>query len=138
MTFRRAQLGDVERVAQMLGRFYAKIGIAAYQVPFDYPSAVETVKDTVLRGICLVGPRSCAGAFAHQFPFNKSVKFAYVQFWCFERAREIMIFEALMDECERGGAVRVIAASHPPNHRIGKYYRKLAGREFEGSWCFDV
>jgi hypothetical protein len=138
MTFKHAQLGDIEWVSHLVGEFYKGIGNEAYQIPFDPVSMHRTVAALITRGICLIGPTSTAAAFTYDFPFNLNYKIAYVQFWTFKNAREIRIFDALLDECEALGARHVVACSHPPKNTIGRHYKRLGGRQHECGWMFEV
>lgn len=122
--FRKATPEDVIFISRLLREFYAKEGIGAYGIPFDYQSTVVTVDDIVRRGVCLVGPASCAGALISTCPFNANAQIAMVVFWYFQKKHEIAIFKELCIECKNQGATHINPASHFPTNSIGRFYRK--------------
>lgn len=128
--FRRATAQDVRAIYRMGRRFYDKHG-AIYGIALDFDSFLNTIEAVVQHGVCVVGNRSCAGAIIAPFPFNHRALVASVVFWCFETPREIRVFEALMEHCKADGATHISGASHFPNNRIGRYYRKLGLQETE-------
>lgn len=125
-----ANLSDASFIYRLLREFYAKQG-GIYRIPMDTESAAETVGDVITRGICLVGPSSCAGALFAPFPFNKEAVIAQVIFWYFQKHQEIKIFEALLTACKVAGATHINAASHFPENTIGKRYLKLGLQAIE-------
>lgn len=131
--FRAATPADLPLIQRLVREFYAKQG-AVYGIPFDEESARATFTRVVLRGLCLVGKSSVAGAVLAQFPWNARMTIAYVPFWYFRSAREIHILEALMARCRAQGAHFINVASHPPEHRIGSWYGRLGMWQVEGQW----
>lgn len=109
----------------MLRRFYQRSG-SVYGIPYDHASSLATVLDCIVRGICLVGDKSCAGALMLPFPYNRSRTVAQVVFWYFENKREIAIFDALLRDCRQAGADFVDAAALPP-HMTGKRFYGVRG-----------
>ena len=90
--FRRADIQDVVFIARLLREFYSRVG-HIYRIPFNYESTLSTVDEVVRRGVCLVGPTSCAGATISAFPWNNEAEIACVVFWYFQDKHEIKIFE---------------------------------------------
>lgn len=131
--FRPATLHDGLFVGRLLKEFYAEKG-GIYGIPYDHASTLRTVQGVIDHGICLVGPTSCAGAILVPFPYNGDVLVAHVVFWYFKNAREIEIFERLMQHCAAAGAVRITAASHYPENRIGPHYSKFGMEASESTW----
>jgi hypothetical protein len=122
--FRQATANDVAFILELLREFYRKAG-AIYGIPFDGPSTIQTIAQVIARGVCLVGPSSCAGATLAPFIFNHSKVLAETTFWCFRKPSEILIFEALMAQCKAAGATHIGVASLFPNNAIGRYYARL-------------
>jgi hypothetical protein len=122
--FRQARLDDIPKIESLLAEFYAKQG-HIYQVPYDRNSCLRTVTETVLNGVALVGPSSCAAAMILPFPYNSDAHVATVVYWYFKSAREIRILESLRMDCMELGATHFSVASHPPHHRIARHYEKL-------------
>lgn len=132
--FRRAVLQDAPFVARLVRELYHQPAIeAAYAIPFDYESTLDTVARVIDRGVCIVGPHSCAGAFISPFPFNHAAKIGYVQFWHF-REKEFAVLKELFEQLKSLGVNHVWAVSHPPAHRIARLYQKLGLRQVEGVW----
>jgi len=123
--FRPATADDVPFILELLREFYRKAGAELYKIPFDGPSAIQTIAKTIAHGVCLVGPSSAAGALLCPFPWNRRAIVAQVVFWKFKSHREITIFEALMDACKQAGADYVNATSLFPDHAILRKYQKL-------------
>lgn len=123
--FRRATPQDVRHVYSLLRRFYAKQGHIYSEIPFDFDSAARTIETVILRGVCLVGTKSCAGALLLPFQWNNTAIVANVLFWYFESPGQIRILEALMAACKEAGATHFVAVSHFPENRIGRRYEKL-------------
>lgn len=124
MNFRHATADDVPFILNLLREFYRKTGVTAYGIKFDGESAVATICEVLARGVCIVGPTSCAGAVFQPFPWNYRARVAQVVFWYFKSSREIRIFDALMDECRNVGATHINAASHFPKNAINRWYSK--------------
>lgn len=122
--YRLATLEDVVFIARLIKEFYGKME-DSYKIPYDHESTLITIDETIRRGVCLVGPTSCAGAFINLFPFNCNYAVANVDFWYFRNPREIEIFYALCQECRARGATHISASSHFPKHVIGRFYEKL-------------
>jgi len=122
--FRPAIIPDAPHILELLREFYARQG-CVYGIEFDAVSTEVTVLQVIRQGICLVGPTSVAGATIQPFPYNDAAQIAHVHFWYFKRARELRILEALMRACQLAGATHFAAVSHPPNHVIGRHYRKF-------------
>lgn len=122
--FRRATSHDVALIHRQLKQFYAKQGHVYAGIPFDTESAVDTIMQCILAGICLVGPTSCAGAVLTPFPYNRQAIVANVVFW-YSTNHEIEIFKVLGLICKAAGATHISATSHPPEHRIARYYKRL-------------
>lgn len=122
--FRLATADDVPHVLELLQAFYEKAG-GIYGIPFDRVSTIKTIAHVMGHGICLIGPSSTAGAVVSQFPYNHDARVAHVWFWYFKAAREIRIFEALMEACKEAGATHLSAASLFPDNRIGRFYAKI-------------
>lgn len=122
--YRSAQNSDLEFIVAILLRFDSKTH-QAYNIHAEESSVRETVRKIILDGICLVGTRSCAGAFISPYPWNYSQKIATVAFWYFESHRQIGIFKELMKRCRDSGATHISAASHFPKYTIQPYYEKL-------------
>src|SRR5690348_15419961 len=95
---RRAVPDDVIRIGHMLRRFYQAHG-GVYGIKYDHGSCLASVLDTVMRGIALIGPKSCAGALLLPFPFNNQAMVAQVLFWYIEGRHELAIFDMLLAEC---------------------------------------
>lgn len=130
--FRPANFSDIPFICDMLEEFYAKQG-HVYGIPFDRASTCRTVRRVLASGVCLVGPRSVAGAMIRPSHYNEAALVAMVTFWYFTRAREIKILLALRDACRTAGATHLCAISHPPDHRIARFYKKrLAMKPVEG------
>lgn len=122
--FRPAVISDAPKILDLLREFYGKQG-AIYGIPFCDVTSAITIQHVIRKGICLVGPTSVAGATIQPFPYNDAAQIAHVHFWYFKRAREMRIFETLLTACREAGATHVAAVSHPPNHVIGRHYRKF-------------
>lgn len=130
--FRPANHSDIPFITDLLEEFYSKQG-HIYGIAFDRASTVRTVRRVIDTGICLVGPRSVAGGVIRPSHYNEAARVAMVTFWYFTRAREIRIIEAFRNACAEAGATHLSAISHPPDHRIARYYKKwLAMTEVEG------
>jgi len=123
--FRPATADDVEFILELLREFYRKAGSIYVGIAFDGPSTIATIAHVVARGVCIVGPSSCAGAVIAPFEFNHHARIANVVFWCFKSAREIVILNSLIEACKRAGATHVAAASQFPHNAIGRRYRRL-------------
>jgi hypothetical protein len=123
MEFRKAELADVEFIAGLLSEFYAKSG-EVYQIPWDEPSAVQTIENVIRDGVCIVGPSSCAGAMIAPFPFNVKANIASVVFWYFRTPRESSIFDAFAGCCQVAGATHYNPSSHFPMNTIERFYLK--------------
>jgi hypothetical protein len=121
--FRHAEASDIAFISRLLREFYQK-QCDIYQIPFDYPSTVLTVGRSMIHGVCLVGPSSCAGAILGPFPFNHHAIVAMVPFWYFRRPKEIEILAVLISECRAMGATHINVASHFPKNTISRYYSK--------------
>lgn len=134
MIFRRAVLSDAPFVARLVREFYVGQDYnITYGIEFDYESTLATVTAIIERGVCILGPHSCAGAYVAPFPFNHTQRVAYVQFWFFNRKGEAAIFKKFLQALE-SEVHHVWAVSHPPHHRVGRLYRKLGFRQVEGVW----
>jgi hypothetical protein len=125
MNIRRAVPEDVIQIGQMLRRFYTQHG-EVYSIKYDHASCLSSVLETIMRGICLIGPKSCAGALILPFPYNREALVAQVLFWYVERGREIAIFDVLMANCRREGATHVNVATVAPKH-VGKRFYAVRG-----------
>lgn len=121
--FRRAELTDVIFMARISKAAYAKYG-TIYGIAFDMESTLETIDHVVRNGICIVGSASCAGAMLFPFPYNKNAVIAYVSFWNFEKPKEIVIFDALVNACRETGATHINPNSLFPKNLIAKFYAK--------------
>jgi hypothetical protein len=128
--YRKAGHDDVVFISRLTREFYGKVG-DIYHVPYSHASMIVTVDDIVDRGIVLVGPNSCAGAFFYPFPSNADFKMAHVLFWTFQRRREIGIFLELLKQVKEMGAVGVTCASHFPQNTIGRFYKKCGLKPVE-------
>ena len=122
--YRRANFEDVVFVTRLVKEFYAKRE-QIYGINYDHESMLITVDETIRRGICILGPNSCAGARLALFPSNCNVVMASVLFWYFRAHREMTIFQALARECLKEGATHIDASSHWPGNTIGRLYEKL-------------
>jgi len=130
--FRLATASDIPFILELLREFYRKAGAVVFAgIPFDGPSTILTIADVLARGLCLVGPSSCAGAMFYPFAYNHNARIAFVQFWYFKNAREIAIFEALCGACKAAGATHIWAASLAPKHAISRWYQKKGLSECE-------
>lgn len=130
--FRLARTDDIPFILELVRELCRKTGLNdRYGIPFDGASAILTIGGVLANGLCLVGKSSCAGAVFFPYPYNHAAKIAHVQFWYFRNAREIAIFEALADACKGAGATHIYAASIPPRHTVGKWYRKKGLSECE-------
>ncbi len=136
LSFRTATAEDSIFIAQLLRRFYNEAG-KAYGISYDHASCIHTVLDVIVRGICLVGSASCAGALIMPFPFNFSARIAQVIFWKFEKNRELAIFDQLFDACKKSGATHISATALPPRQTGKRFYQcrgmHLAEFEYIGS-----
>jgi hypothetical protein len=121
--FRLATLKDTLFIAGLLRRFYKRDG-QIYNLPYDHESCVQSVENTINRGVVIVGPSSCAGALIAPFEFNFRFLIAQIFFWFFENPRECVIFDALCRECAKRGASMVNAASVGPKHGAKKFYAR--------------
>jgi len=121
--FRIATVADAASVAKLVARFYKRDG-GVYRIPFDYESCLDAVADVLVRGVCVIGPKSCAGAHLVQWPFNKDEIVAQVFFWCFEDTREVAIFDYLLQICQQLGATFVNVAAIGPKHSGKQFYQK--------------
>jgi len=121
LIWRLAGPADIPHIVELLREFYADRE-ELFEIPFDLASTVASVREILSTGVCVVGPTSCAGATFHPFIVNHGVRVAFVQFWYFREARELLIFDVLVDECKRLGATHVTAASHAPEFTIGRLY----------------
>lgn len=128
--YRPATFNDAVFIARLLREFYSKAG-RSYGIAYDHETTLLVVEDVIRRGVCIVGPTSCAGAMIEPFVNNCNHTLAVVRFWYFQRPREITIFEELMRVCRAFGATEITGASHPPDHVIGRYYHKLGMSEAE-------
>lgn len=128
--FRRATLEDVPFVARLIRELYAP-RLECFRIPYDHESTLVMVGDLVSRGIVLVGESSCAGCLIYPFPFNANARVASVYFWYWQKLHGIGILKALMKEAKAAGATHLTAASHFPENRIGRYYRKVGMRAVE-------
>lgn len=122
-SFRTSTLADIPFITGLLCEFYAKAG-GIYRIPFCEMSARLWVQAVMERGVCLVGPSSCAGALLIPFQLNNQVTAAYVEFWCFRQAREIGIFDALKQACCDAGAQRLFVSAQVQTPAIRRYYLK--------------
>ena len=116
---------DVIRIGQMLRRFYVAHG-EVYGIKYDHASCLSSVLETIIRGVCLIGPKSCAGALVLPFPFNREALVAQVLFWYVEGGREIAIFDVLLAHCRQAGATHVNVATVAPKH-VGKRFYAVRG-----------
>jgi len=136
--FRRATLEDTLTIGHMLKRFYAKCGHAAYGIPYDHYSALNTITLVIHRGVCIIGHASCAGALLDPFPFNSRALIAQVVFWYFEKPREICVFDQLYVECQKTGATHINAAALAPKQTGKRFYvargMKLAECHYLGGY----
>lgn len=128
--FRRATPADIPFILDLLREFYDKAG-DIYQIEFDAPSTIQTIGNVLARGICLVGPSSCAGAIIGRFPYNHAALIAHVPFWYFTKPSGIHIFDALMVECKAAGATHINPSSLYPDNRIARFYSKKGFRSCE-------
>ena len=108
----------------MLRRFYLAHG-EVYAIKYDHASCLSSVLETIMRGVSLVGPKSCAGALILPFPFNREALVANVLYWYVE-GREIAIFDALLAHCREAGATHVNVATVAPRH-VGKRFYAVRG-----------
>lgn len=130
--FRRAVPADIPVLLELLREFYRRAdGERIYGIGFDGCSTILTISNVLARGLCLIGPTSCAGAIFWPFPWNHMALVAHVQFWYFKRAREIAIFEALADACKAAGATHIWASSHAPKHTVARWYARKGLSECE-------
>ena len=123
--FRPAQSSDVLRMLNLIRDAYTK-NCSIYDVKFDGQSTMLTIASVMSRGLCLVGPSSCAGAIITPFPYNHNALVATVMFWCFKSSREITIFEELLKQCRESGATHISASSHFPSNILLKHYSKFS------------
>lgn len=121
--FRPAQSSDVLFMLNLVRDGYKK-NCSVYGIKFDGPSTLLTIANALTRGLCLVGPSSCAGAIITPFPYNHNAQVATVLFWCFKSSREIAIFGELLKHCRDAGATHISASSHFPDNSIGRFYAK--------------
>jgi hypothetical protein len=121
----------------MLRDFYAKSG-GIFGIPWEHASAMETVWQTMERGVCMVGDHSCAGAIFGGFPYNRSVKVAQVVFWYFTKPREMRIFHELAIACCAGGCTHFNASSLWPLNTVGRYYERHGMRAAETQWLGEI
>jgi len=124
MSIRTANGDDVIIIAQMLRRFYSSH--SPYGIRYDHASCLQTVLDTIARGVCLVGQKSCAGALLCPFPYNHEAIVAQVVFWYIEHRREISIFDVLVCRCREAGATHINVATVAPKH-VGKRFYEVRG-----------
>jgi len=132
--FRPAVASDLLKIGRLVREFYHKVG-GVYGIEYSHDDAMNLISGLIARGICLVGPTSCAGALVMPFPYNNKAQVAYVAFWYFQESREIRIFEELLRRCAAAGATHVSAASHFPHNRIARWYLKLGLHPVEGQFC---
>jgi hypothetical protein len=119
--FRPATFDDLHHITRLLKEFYLKAG-SQFEIPYDHESTMEYVVTCIRGTVCLVGETSCASAYLAPWTRNKSVIVANVNFWYFQKRREIMIFEALTRACLDAGASHIFAASHPPENIAAAFY----------------
>lgn len=117
----------------MLRRFYARSG-GIYGVPYDHESCIEVVADVIANGVCIVGPKSCAGAMVLAFPFNRKIPVAHVVFWYFEAHREVVIFDFLRLECAKLGVTHIDTAALAPRITGSKFYAERGLSLAEGHY----
>lgn len=122
--FRPAKVDDTEHIVELLIPLFQKFG-GVYGIRSDAESIVKTVLHTITNGICLVSPEACAGGFIHPYPWNHQMNVGVVLFWNYNRPSGIRVFEALTREFKARGATHINCASHFPDHRIGRHYRRL-------------
>lgn len=120
--FRPARPDDLPFILELLRSFYGKAGGIYDGIPFHGPSAILTIGDVMARGVCLVGPSSCAGAVIGLFPWNHKARIARVVFWYFKSARGLAILDALAAACKAAGATHINTASQFPKNTIGRFY----------------
>ena len=123
--FRQANFEDTVFIARLLRELYTKAGRAYGGIRYDHETTLITIEDAIRRGLCIVGPTSCAAAFLEPFANNCDHLIGVVKFWYFQKPREIRIFEEIMRLCKEQGATEISGASHAPDHVIGRYYAKL-------------
>jgi N-acetylglutamate synthase-like GNAT family acetyltransferase len=128
--YRKATRSDVVAIAKLLREFYSRVG-EVYKIPYDHASMIVTVDDVVDRGVCIVGPTSCAGAIFYPFPSNSECLVAHVLFWYFQKRREIGIFLEILKLCKEQGATHINVASHFPKNTIGRFYKKCGLKPVE-------
>lgn len=121
VTFRPAIVDDVPFITSLLSEFYHRAG-SIYGIPFNEASTIQTIRQVLDRGVCLVGPSSCAGALLCKFPYNHDAIIAQVAFWYFKRPKEIAIFDALMKACKERGATHINATSLTSCPAIQRHY----------------
>lgn len=121
--FRRAEFTDGIFLANCLRQFYREHE-QLHHIPYNHESCLEAVSDILRRGLCVVGPASCAGAYLVSWPFNKSALIAQVFFWWFGARRELGVFDALVNLCRDNGATHVNVASLAPAFAGASFYRK--------------
>lgn len=122
---RSAFAEDAITVGHMLRRFYREHG-DVYGIKYDHASCLMSVLETITRGICLIGPKSCAGALILPFPFNRGAMVAQVLFWYIEGRKEIGIFDILAKQCREAGATHINVATVAPRH-VGKHFYAVRG-----------
>ena len=127
MSIRPATPEDSVKIAQLLRAFYDQSG-GIYGIPYDHASTIRTVLDVIVRGVCLVGHSSCAGAIIAPFPYNVSARVAQVAFWYFVDRKEICIFDQLYEACKQAGATHINATALPPK-QTGKRFYQVRGME---------
>ena len=121
----------------MLHRFYQKSG-SIFGIQWDHGSVLETIGETIHRGVCIIGDHSCAGALFAPFPYNRKFCIASVVFWYFTKPREMEIFHALAQACHEIGCTHINPSSLWPSNTIGRYYRKHGLREAETQWLGEI
>lgn len=124
MSFRSATPDDAELILTLLFEFHQKSG-GIYGVAFDPASEIYRIARVMRDGVCLVGPSSCAGALIEPFPSNHQARVAQVHFWYFRKAREIRIFEALMEACRAAGATHIASYAQADRPTIARWYKKF-------------
>ncbi len=123
--FRPAQSSDVLFMLNLVRDAYKK-NCSVYGIKFDGPSTLLTIANALTRGLCLVGPSSCAGAIITPFPYNHNAQVATVLFWCFKSSRELAIFGELLKHCRDAGATHISASSHFPDNNLKKHYARFS------------
>ena len=114
----------MEEVCSILVDLHSKVGVFYRNMPASGKDIALTASHVIQNGICLIGNGATAGGMIQPWIFNSQFIIGTILFWNSRTVSGFNILGAMIAEFNHYGVTHVSAASHPPDDRIAKLYRK--------------